>query len=292
MLRRLLAGASAFFLKRRMNMKNRIRFFLPLKAHLRVAAAVLLILPVLLLGACSSDPEPQSVTPDESAPTAAPTSPDPTLDEAMLRGEKADAALFTGSWVSYPNGNKITYTFDDDGCAIFLNDEGEGSEYHFEIEDDRIVMTSGEKRRVYIWSPRAVTFIADYQYGEAANITELIREQIRDFGGYMYVRDDYLYIGRLCMCLKERLESDDDDSIVGSWAGADGDTVTFTADGGYHYRDQGLDYDGTYEIDRDADRLILSLPGTDDSVLTGSAWSVKGRLLRLGKHYYFRNIDE
>lgn len=256
------------------------------------AVLLILTLAVLLLGGCSSDEASSAATPDESAPASAPAAQDPTIDDKMLHGETADAGLFIGSWVSYPKGNKVTYTFDDDGCAIFLNAEGNGSEYHYEVEGDRIIMTSGEKRRIYIWSERALTFLADNQYGEISHLTALIREKIEDFSGYMYVKDDYLYLGMLCMCRTEQMSGFDDDSLVGNWTGADGDRVTFTADGAYSYIEYGIEYNGTYSIDEENDRLILSLPGTDDSVLTGVQWGVGGRVLHLGKHYYYRDTDE
>ena len=253
---------------------------------------VMLMLVSFMLGGCGSDSaaDTRPTAPSDSASTAAPTAPLPTVDEAYLHGEAVSAEMFIGSWVTYSGESEVIYTFDDDGCAIFQYASGGGAEYHWKLEGDRIILTSGEKRKVYIWAPRAVTFIADHQYGEAANVTALVRDQIADFTGFAYVEGDYLYMGRICLCRRETLDSFDDRSLAGSWTGCDGDRVTFTEDGAYHYRCEGYDYDGSYRIDDDG-RLILHLDGTDDSVLSDPEWGVSGRVLHLQKHYYFRDAE-
>ena len=222
----------------------------------------------------------------KAQPTAA------ALDESLLKGETMAVDPIVGSWVSYADGKKITYTFDDDGCAIYRSEDGSASEYHFEIQGDRFIQTSGEKRRVFIWSPVATGFVADHEYGEAADITARVREQIENFSGYMYVDGDYLWFGQLCLCAEEKLTGSDSDSLVGSWTGAAGDRVTLTADGAYHYRDMKLDYDGTYRIDEETGNLILHLDGTDDSVLVPGEWQVNGRVMHMRKRYYFRDTAE
>ena len=254
------------------------------------AACVLLIAGAVILIIALRGDSPASVSGTEPADATASEATASEPDEALLHGEPVAAELLVGSWVSYTDGMKLIYSYDDDGCAVFRSDNGAVSEYHYEIQGDRVIMTGGEKRKVYIWTPLAETFISDHPYGETAHLTSLIREQVEDFSGYLYVQGDYLYSGKLCMCREDQLDGYDDSSLVGSWTGAAADRVTFTADGGYHYREMSYDYDGTYRYDAEADKLTLILDG-EGTVLSDADWDLNGRVLRIQKRYYFRDND-
>lgn len=259
----------------------------PDKRTILIISAVILATAVVIALVILLSHKPAEKAPAAPSPTVAP------LDESLLHGEPAKAELFTGTWISYANGSQLTYTYDDDGCAIFRHENGSVSEYHYEIQDDRVIQTRGDKRQVYIWSPVAITFFTDRTYGESSDITYQIGERIGDFAGFMYVKGDYLFIGRLCMCREEAAHaSDGNTSLEGVWTGTSGDRVTFTADGQYHYREKGVDYDGTYSCNEAEHKLYLTLEGEGTSVLSDTEWGIDGRVLHLQSHYYFRDPVE
>ena len=203
-------------------------------------------------------------------------------------GKKTAPDQLNGRWISYSAGMQVVYEYGD-GKATFSDANGNESAYDYVIEDDRVILTNEDKRQVYLWTPDAVTLMSEHEYGEVGQIMSDEAEKTEDFAGYIYVEGDYLYVGRLCMCREDRLDGFDDTSIVGRWTGCAGDLVTFTADGGYHYRDYGFDYDGKYAVDGDNLKLTL---GDQTTLLRDAEWGVSGRVLHIRNQYYFRNTDE
>lgn len=277
-------------------MKKEKRFTitaLGLRGGLRLMAFVLIaaLTAALLLAGCSDDAassKPDSATADE----ATGANEQGTVDEEWLHGTDVDRALIVGTWVSYLGDRRVEYAFDDDGCSFVTYEGYESAEYQYEIQGDRFIRSRGENRQVYIWSERAVTFIADHEYGEAANLKALIGDRIENFAGYMYVQGDYMYLGKLVLCRKEKTEGFDSESIVGSWTGVEGDRVTFTADGAYHYRQEGHDYNGTFSVDEATGDLNLVLDGNPGITLKPGEWDIFGRVLRLREICYFRDSEE
>ena len=206
----------------------------------------------------------------------------------LMFGYRPDDRL-VGSWISYYNGETVTYSYDG-SKATFSDSHGNTTEYDYTVSGDTITLTNGKKTMVYLWTPDAVDFIADHEYGEARQLEADQAGQTENFKGYAYVKSDFLYIGTLCMCREDKLDGFTDTSLEGEWLGAAGDRLSFDADGGYHYKECGLSYDGTYEIDEDADKLTLTL--SDDTIVyEDEQWGVSGRVFHINNQYYFRMTD-
>ena len=195
-----------------------------------------------------------------------------------------------GEWKSYVNDKEITYTFSG-GHAVFADDSGTATEYDYTISGSDIVFKNSNKEKHYKWTADAVIFLSSHQYGEVQKLLSIERAEDKNFSGYMYVDGDFLYIGMICMCRAERMTGYTDDSIEGDWIGAAGDKVSFNSDGSYYYKDYGQEYNGTYSVDKDESKLILTL-GDDSTVYHDAQWGINGRVLNIEKQYYFRDSEE
>ena len=202
-------------------------------------------------------------------------------------GVTVSPELFAGSWVTYTNGLRVEYTYDDAGSATFSDANGNESVYHYEIDGDLIILTREEKRQVYLWSPEAVRLIPDHAYGEMMQIIYDTGLEIDDLAGCMYVDGDFLYVGKLTMCREEKLDPEEDASLEGSWIGAAGDRITFNADGTYDYREEGNDYHGRFKLDDTGEQLTITLSG-ESTVYTHDDWHIHGNMLHIQKRYYFK----
>ena len=194
--------------------------------------------------------------------------------------------LLPGSWVSYYNGTKLIYEFTGDGKAIFSNEKGNKSEFEYSVDGSTVTLTSGEYSHIYYWSSKAKTFLSDHQYGEWQ---QLIADEANDtpgFSGYIYVDGDLLYMGSITMCKESAVDISDEVDFVGDWTGAGGDKLTFKKDGSYYYKDYGLEYNGSYELDENTGSLNLILEG-DKTTVTSEQWGIEGRVLHINDQYYF-----
>ena len=194
--------------------------------------------------------------------------------------------MIKGEWRSYRGDLGLTYSFGEDGKAVFADDEGNIGEYTYSFDDGFLTLYNGEKTYVYQWSDIAVNFLCDNQYGEIRNIIALRADEIEDFSGYAYCDGDFLYIGLLNFCRTSKLDTDAGEGLQGRWIGTAGDRLSFGSDGSYAYREYEVDYNGTYSVDDSGD-LILTLKG-QDSVVEKDKWGIEGRTLRISDRYYFR----
>lgn len=256
------------------------------------AIALLLVCTVFVTGlltGCGSSESDDGATASE---TAVPTDEEGDGTSASetavptVHGEPIRADLLQGEWVTYYNGLRIEYIYDGAGNAVFTDASGNSAEYQYTTQGDRLIQTSGEKKQVYLWSDAAVHLLSDHTSVESTRMVSDLYDEIEDFNGFIYVDGDILYIGRLVMCREEAM-TQGDDSLVGSWIGTQGDCVTFTEDGEYHYREEGVDYDGKYDLLEDGAHLKLIL-GKYSTTYTEEDWGVKGRTLYLNQRYYFR----
>ena len=194
--------------------------------------------------------------------------------------------MIKDTWKTYLNGEEMTFVCDG-AKATFADSDGCETVNDYTIDGNTVTFNDGEHTQVYIWSGEASSFIADHEYGESQQIIANKAEEIENFKGYMTVDGDFLYLGSMCMCRESAMEGYTDTSPVGEWTGAAGDKLTITADGGYHYIDCGLTYDGSYSIDKDG-RLNLKL-GEDTITLDTDNWGIEGRVLQMSSQYYFRS---
>lgn len=204
----------------------------------------------------------------------------------IIAGNKPKSVDFEGSWISYYKGLTVTYSYDN-GTAVFSDSAGNESTNTYNVNGNSVIFTGEEKVRVYEWSPVAVNFLADHQYGEIRQIVSQRAQEVENFNGYMYTDGDFLYVGMLCMCNSEKLSGYDNPTLGGEWLGASGDIIEFKANGGYSYREFGTNYDGEYSIDSDTGALVTVVEDKSATV-EADEWGINGRVLNIKDQYYFR----
>lgn len=205
--------------------------------------------------------------------------------------DEEDAQIFsdslTGAWSSYTkDGVAFTYTFEDDGTVHYKKDGENAEEYTYTFEDGLFSIKSAEKNFVYQCSKDAVGMMADYDYGAVKNFFAEKEEEIPDFNGCVYIADDFMYLGTVCLCRDDKLGGFDGTTIEGDWLGVSGDTVHFSSDGKYVYRDGGADYNGTYSVDDEKKVLTITLTNTTEYDKT--KWGIEGRVLHIDNRYFFK----
>ena len=204
-------------------------------------------------------------------------------------GTEAQADLLIGKWVSYLDGLRFTAEYTADGSLTYIDANEDVYEYTYTVEGDRVTLTKDNKRQDYLWTADALTFILDHRSGEAEQLIYEGSSVIEDMSGYIYVNGDFLYIGKMCMCRESALDGAEDQTLAGTWIGAEGDKVVFDAEGGYHYRQFSEDFDGEYIYDEAAGTLKLIMSNKSNTY-SGEEWGIEGRVLHIKNMYYFREM--
>ena len=203
----------------------------------------------------------------------------------LLIGNRPDNRI-TGDWITYSEGELCSYSCDG-SKATFIDGHGHETVYDCSFGDKTVTFSNDDDTRVYIWSREASTYVADHEYGEYQKLIAEKSEEIEHFSGYMTVDGDFLYMGAMCFCRESKLSGYTDASLAGEWIGAAGDKLSMSSDGGYHYVNYGLTYDGKYRVDDESGQLILTLEG-EDIVLNPENWGINGRVMHMSAQFYYR----
>lgn len=215
----------------------------------------------------------------------------PTLME-ITPCDKEDEEMMlkslVGKWYSYTDqGVPYTYTFDKNGTALYQKEGKKDVEFTYTFKDGMLTLVNSKKTYVYQCSKDAVGMMANTQNGKwQYNFNELAKET-PNFSGCVYILDDIMYLGDDCLCGEDTIHQSSGDSLIGEWIGVVGDVVTFNVDGSYNYINHATEFNGTYEVDFDKQTLAITINGkTNDH--DKDQWGLDGRVLRVGKQYYFR----
>ena len=265
------------------------------KKHTGVIAAVILILAIAAVvgyflffhnGGVFTDKTKKSDSISTEAETQKPTvleiTPCDKEDEDMM------SKSLVGKWYSYTEqGVPFTYTFDKNGTALYQKEGKKPVEFTYTFKDGLLTLVNPKKTYVYQCSKDAVGMMARMQNGQwQYNFNELAKK-IPHFSGCVYILDDIMYLGDECLCGSDTIHQSSGESLVGEWVGVVGDVVTFDADGSYNYVNHTSEFKGTYDVDFDKQTLAITINGkTNDH--DKDQWGLDGRVLRVGKQYYFR----
>ena len=245
-----------------------------------IVAAALFILSLTACGGSGKKEEASSV-PTEAATEYVIT---PAGSDEIQRFSEA----LVGSWSSYTkDGVAYTYDFDADGGVRYQKDGEEAENFTYTLENDRLTITTDKKSFVYQCSKDAVDMMAKLHNGEWQQLYANTEKSITDFNGYVYIENDILYLGSVCLCRTDSLKTGDEPSVVGEWLGAAGDKIIFGEDGSYLYIDNATEYNGTYTVDFENQKLTLIL-ADNTTAYTKSMWGLDGRVFHIGKQYYFK----
>jgi hypothetical protein len=230
----------------------------------------------------------------KSAAKSANTSTESATEYVITSCDEEDEKLFPeaiiGSWSSYTkDGVAYSYSFDKDGGVRYTKDGEDPADYTYTFGDGYLTIKTDKKSFVYQLSPDAAGMMARMKYGEWNRLFAAEAEKTPDFNGCVYIVDDIMYFGSVCLCRSDRLDAGDNDSLVGDWIGASGDTLTFSSDGSYTYVENAEKYNGDYTVDYDSNELTLTL-GDTTTKSTEGMWGLNGRVFNIGKQYYFKLI--
>ena len=73
----------------------------------------------------------------------------------------------------------------------------------------------------------------------------------------------------------------------GKWIGVIGDVLDFSDDGTYQYIQNAVEYNGAYRVDFDKLSLDITINGKTNPH-DQDQWGLSGRVLHIGKQYYFK----
>ena len=206
--------------------------------------------------------------------------------------DKEDEELFIkalpGSWSSYTAEGKLyTYTFEEDGSVRYKKDGENAVDFTYTFSDGLLTIKGSDKDFVYQCSKDAVGMMAKLHNGEWQSVFAKAGETIPDFNGCIYIVDDVMYMGSVCLCNDSTLDEYEGTSLEGEWLGVKGDTIKFNADGSYNYVENAESYYGSYVYDEDKHELSLTL-GETTTKYTDSMWGLEGRFFNIGMKYYFK----
>ena len=216
----------------------------------------------------------------------------PATEFSVTPCDEEDIALFTktleGVWTSYTEeGVAFTYTFNKDGSIRYKKDGADAEDYSYTFKDGLLTVKGGKRPHVYQLSKDAVGMMARMHNGEYQNYFAIYAEKVPNFGGCVYITDDILYLGDICLCKDSSMSRFDGKSIEGDWIGAVGDTVNFASDGSYTYIKNADTYKGTYQADLAKKTLDITISGKTNHH-DKDTWGISGRTLHIGKQYYFK----
>ena len=229
---------------------------------------------------------------DQKASNSKTTQTEFQIDYTITPCDKEDAELFEkalpGSWSSY-NGDGVpfTYIFDEDGSVRYKKDGENAKDFTYSFKDGMLTIKGAEKSFVYQCSKDAVGMMAKMPYGSWQAMFAEIAKTIPDFNGCIYIVDDIMYMGSICLVNDKNLDGYDSKTLEGEWVGVKGDTIRFDADGGYTYVGSGDTYHGTYKVDADEQQLYLTLNGKTTQY-SKDKWGLDGRFFHIGNTYYIK----
>lgn len=212
-----------------------------------------------------------------------------TVTPCDAEDEKIFSDSLIGKWSSYTkDGVAFTYSFDKDGTAHYKKDGENAIEYTYTFEDGIFTIKGADKNFAYLCSKDAVGMAANHHYGAIQTMYAEKAEEIPDFNGCVYISDDFMYLGTVCLCKDDKLAGFDNNTIEGDWLGVKGDTVSFSADGSYSYHDDGEEYNGQYSVNSADGALSITLRNKTD--FSKDKWGIDGRVLHIDKQYYFKVV--
>lgn len=250
-------------------------------------SATLLTVALLAVMLCACGNSEKKDTSKASAPATV------AATEFVITACTADEAAdfqknLVGSWSSYnKDGVAYTYIFDDKGGVSYQKDGEDAVAYTYAFEKDYLTIKSDKKSFVYQCSRDAVGMMAKLKDGEWQNAYADVETRVEGFNGCVYIDGDILYLGSVCLCRTDKLNSENM-SVEGEWIGAVGDVIAFNADGSYHYTDHATEYDGSYTVDLKKNELALTLAGKTTNYTKGM-WGLAGIVFHIGNQYYFKS---
>lgn len=232
---------------------------------------------------CASD---SSAKEETTVETQAPT------EFSVTPADDKDVESFSknliGTWLSYTEeGKAYTYTFNKDGSLLFKQDGKDDQKYTYTFEDGLLSVKNSKHTHVYQCSKDAVGMMARLHNGEWQNDFVVMAEKIDNFGGCVYITDDIMYMGEKCLCKDSSIKSFDGKSLEGEWVGVVGDTVSFASDGSYTYVKNADTFNGSYAVDFKKVTLDITI-GEKTNHHDKDTWGLDGRILHIGKQYYFK----
>ena len=233
---------------------------------------------------------PNTKNADDSSkkPAATETATEFTITPCDDEDAKIFADSLVGVWSSYTKkGEPYTYSFDKDGSVRYKKDGENAVDYTYTFKDGLLTIKGAEKSCVYRCSKDAVGMMAKLNYGEWKTLFEKTAEELPGFNGCVYIADDIMYLGTVCLCRDDRLEGFENSTLEGDWIGVSGDTISFAADGSYTYVENAETYYGNYTVDYDKKKLGITLNGKTTDY-AGDKWGLDGRVFHIDKQYYFK----
>lgn len=208
--------------------------------------------------------------------------------------DQEDSELFLkslpGTWSSYTkDGVAYTYTFEEDGSVHYKKDGENASDFTYTVEKGIFTIKRSDRSFAYQLSKDAVTMMADLNYGQIKNLFAKTEETIHDFNGCVYIADDVMYMGTVCLFRDKGIKSDDA-SLEGEWLGVVGDRLTVNADGTFNYINNAEKTKGELSVGDDGKTLIHKL-GDKSTEFDETEWGIKGNVLHIQKQYYFKLSD-
>lgn len=205
--------------------------------------------------------------------------------------DKEDEAIFTealpGVWTSYTkDGVPYTYNFKEDGSVRYKKDGENAVDYTYTFKDGLLTIKGSEKNFVYQCSKDAVGMMTKLRNGQWQNLFAETAEEIPDFNGCVYIVDDVMYMGSVCLCRDDSLSGFETTSLEGDWLGAAGDTISFASDGTYTYVCNAEEVNGSYAVDEDKNTLTIKL--SKETVYEKDHWGLDGRVFHIENQYYFK----
>lgn len=193
-----------------------------------------------------------------------------------------------GVWASYTDkGVPFTYSFSEDGSVRYKKDGENAVDYTYTFEDGFLTIKNDKKSFVYQCSKDAVGMMARMQYGEWKSAFSEMGEKITDFNGCVYIVDDLMYLGSICLCRDDSIKNFKVTSLEGDWLGAVGDTINFASDGSYTYVQNAEEYHGTYQVDPDK-KLLNIVINNHSTDYDEEKWGLDGRVFHIDDQYYFK----
>lgn len=255
------------------------------KAKVIVIVLIVLIVAAAAIFAVVTFTNRQKQDAKKTVPTEAAT------EITITPADKEDSELFLkalpGTWSSYTKeGVAYTYTFEENGTVHYKKNGENAVDYTYVLKDDLLTIKGSQKSFVYQLSKDAVGMMANLHYGQIKNLFAKSEETIRDFNGCVYINDDFLYLGTVCMIRDDKVKTDDA-SLEGDWLGVVGDKLTFNANGSYDYLDNSEKYKGKYTVSEDGKQLTLTLSGNTNDY-DDTLWGINGRVLHIKNQYYFK----
>lgn len=236
----------------------------------------------IVSGCSSGNSEKDETTVETQAPTEFSVTP---ADDKEIESFSKNVI---GTWQSYTEkGKAYTYTFNKDGSLLFKQDGMADQKYTYSFKDGLLTVKNSKHTHVYQCSRDAVGMMARLHNGEWQNDFVTMAEKIDNFGGCVYIEDDIMYMGEKCLCRDSSIKKFDGKSIEGDWVGAVGDTVNFAADGSYTYVKNADKYSGKYAVDFKKYTLDITI-GQRSNHHDKDSWGISGRILHIGKQYYFK----